>query len=95
MIVMIGHYSDMSLAVGVDHLIYGWVWFGVVMFFMFWVGSFWREDESRAPESKPEVVDQEFQQSERKNRDFYGGRYGANGGMAGMGLCHIADRIEW
>lgn len=43
MIVMIGHYSGMELAVGVDHLIYGWVWFGIVMFAMFWVGSFWQE----------------------------------------------------
>lgn len=45
MIVMIGHYSGMTLAVGVDHLIYGWLFFGVVMFLMFWIGSFWREDQ--------------------------------------------------
>ncbi len=44
MIVMIGHFSGMTLAVGVDHLIYGWLFFGLVMFFMFWIGSFWRED---------------------------------------------------
>lgn len=43
MIVMIGHFSGMELAVGVDHLIYGWVWFGIVMFAMFWLGSFWQE----------------------------------------------------
>ena len=43
-IVLIGHYSSMTLAVGVDHLIYGWVWFGVVMLSMFWVGTRWRED---------------------------------------------------
>lgn len=44
MIVFIAHYSDMKLALGVDHFIYGWVWFGIVMLVMFWVGSFWRED---------------------------------------------------
>ena len=44
MIVMIGHHSGMTLAVGVDHLIYGWVFFGIVMFLLFWVGSFWRQD---------------------------------------------------
>ena len=44
MIVMIGHLSSMQYAVGVDHLIYGWVFFGVVMLILFWVGSFWRED---------------------------------------------------
>jgi exosortase A len=44
MIVMIGHHSDMTLATGVDHLIYGWIFFGIVMFLMFWVGSYWRQD---------------------------------------------------
>jgi EpsI family protein len=36
------------LAVGVDHLIYGWVFFGIVMLLLFWVGSFWREDGQAA-----------------------------------------------
>lgn len=44
-IVMLGHFSGMKLAVGVDHLIYGWVWFGIVMFFLFWAGGFFRDDE--------------------------------------------------
>lgn len=44
MIVMIGHLSGMTMAVGVDHLIYGWLFFGLVMFLLFWIGSFWRED---------------------------------------------------
>jgi exosortase A len=43
-IVMIGHLSGMELATGVDHIIYGWLFFGLVMFVMFWIGSFWRED---------------------------------------------------
>jgi exosortase A len=45
MIVMIGHLSGMKLAVGVDHLIYGWVFFGGVMLLLFWVGSLWAEEE--------------------------------------------------
>lgn len=44
MIVMIGHLSSNRLATGVDHIIYGWIFFGVVMMLLFWVGSFWRED---------------------------------------------------
>ncbi|MGZ5203108.1 MAG: exosortase A, partial [Telluria sp.] len=48
MIVMIGHLSGMALATGVDHLIYGWLFFGLVMFIMFWIGSFWREDTEPA-----------------------------------------------
>jgi EpsI family protein len=34
----------MQLATGVDHIIYGWLFFGLVMFIMFWIGGFWRED---------------------------------------------------
>ena len=43
-IVMIGHYSGMRLAVGVDHLIYGWIFFMVVVMALFWLGALWRED---------------------------------------------------
>lgn len=39
MIAMIGHLSNNKYAVDVDHLIYGWVFFGAVMFAMFLVGS--------------------------------------------------------
>lgn len=45
MIVMLGHLSGNTLAVGVDHLIYGWVFFGFVIMLMFWIGARWREDE--------------------------------------------------
>jgi exosortase A len=43
MIVMLGHLSNNRLATGVDHLIYGWLFFGFVMLLMFWIGSHWRE----------------------------------------------------
>ncbi|MCL2656750.1 MAG: exosortase A [Betaproteobacteria bacterium] len=49
MIVMIGHLSDNRLATGVDHLIYGWFFFGLVIFALFWVGSWWRESERPLP----------------------------------------------
>lgn len=49
MIVMIGHLSSMKLAVGVDHLIYGWVFFGVVIGLLFWLGSFWRDAPAPSP----------------------------------------------
>lgn len=52
LIVLIAHYSDMQLALGVDHFIYGWVWFGIVMLLMFWVGNIWREDDV-APDLLP------------------------------------------
>ena len=43
LIVMIGHLSSNKLAVGVDHLIYGWVFFGVVVGLMFLIGARWAE----------------------------------------------------
>ena len=45
MIIMLGHLTDNRLAVGADHLIYGWIFFGVVMVLLFWIGAKWREDE--------------------------------------------------
>ncbi|MGK5037037.1 exosortase A [Janthinobacterium sp. LB3P118] len=43
LIVMLGHLSNMRLAVGVDHLIYGWLFFGVVVLLLFWLAARWRE----------------------------------------------------
>ncbi len=44
LIVMLGYLSDNRIAAGVDHLIYGWVFFGVVILLMFFIGARWRED---------------------------------------------------
>lgn len=48
MIVMIGHLSGNKLAVGVDHLIYGWLFFGIVILLMFWIGARWRDDDPQS-----------------------------------------------
>jgi exosortase A len=45
-VVMIGHLSDMRYGTGFDHLVFGWVMFGVVMMLMFWIGSYWQQDEA-------------------------------------------------
>ncbi len=39
LIVMLGHLSSNELATGADHLVYGWVFFGLIMMLMFWLGS--------------------------------------------------------
>jgi exosortase A len=49
LIVMIAHLSDMRLATGVDHLIYGWVFFGIVIAIMFAIGAIWREPMDQNP----------------------------------------------
>ena len=54
MIVMLGHLSNNTIAVGVDHLIYGWVFFGFVIMLMFMIGSRWSEpDEDLGADSAP------------------------------------------
>jgi len=45
MIVMLGHLSGNKLAAGVDHLVYGWLFFGVVIMLMFIIGARWSEPE--------------------------------------------------
>lgn len=45
MIVMLGHLSGNRIAVGADHLLYGWVFFGIVIGLMFWIGARWREPD--------------------------------------------------
>lgn len=57
MIVMLGHVSNMKIATGADHLLYGWVFFGIVIFALFWIGNFFREDEL-PPEALHRVSDQ-------------------------------------
>ncbi|MBV8033999.1 exosortase A [Roseateles sp.] len=50
MIVMLGHLSGNKLAVGVDHIIYGWVFFGLIMLAMFMIGARWADPD---PEPVP------------------------------------------
>lgn len=50
MIVMLGHLSGNKLAVGVDHIIYGWVFFGIIMLAMFMIGARWADPD---PDPEP------------------------------------------
>ena len=43
LIVLLGHLSSNRLATGVDHLIYGWLFFGLVIFLLFAAGLRWSE----------------------------------------------------
>jgi EpsI family protein len=65
LIVMTGHLSDMQLAVGVDHLIYGWIFFGFVMLLLFWLGSLWREDENKNESGKSSSAHHDTSHQER------------------------------
>lgn len=49
MIVMLGHLSDNRVATGADHLVYGWLFFGVIITALFLIGARWAEPpEERA-----------------------------------------------
>ncbi len=50
-IVMLGHLSGNRIATGVDHLIYGWLFFGIVISIMFAIGARWTE-----PDAPPKAV---------------------------------------
>lgn len=56
MIVMLGHLSDNRIATGVDHLLYGWVFFGVVIMLMFYIGARWSEPDTQLQAADPAAV---------------------------------------
>jgi len=58
-IVLMGYFIDKRLALGVDHIIYGWVFFGIVMVVMFWIGTLWLE---------PAAVQEEQDATEAESR---------------------------
>src|SRR5581483_10742666 len=51
MIVMLAHLSNNKIAAGVDHLIYGWIFFGVVITILFYIGS--RFSDAHLSETAP------------------------------------------
>ena len=53
MIVMLAHLSGNKLATGVDHILYGWVFFGIVIMALFFIGARWAEDD-RVPAAAPD-----------------------------------------
>jgi len=46
-IVMLGHLSNNQIATGADHLVYGGLFFGIIMALVFALGAVWREDHAR------------------------------------------------
>jgi exosortase A len=56
-IVMLGHLSGNKVAAGVDHLIYGWLFFGIVIAIMFIIGARWSEvPPATKPVPMPRIV---------------------------------------
>ena len=47
LIVMLAHFSNNEIATGADHLVYGWVFFGIVIMGMFFIGARWSEPDAQ------------------------------------------------
>ncbi|MDP5030514.1 exosortase A [Paraglaciecola sp.] len=54
-IIYIGHVSNMTHAVGFDHLVYGWFFFAFVLIFLLFFGKFWRDDNVKRDEKLPNL----------------------------------------
>jgi len=51
LIVMLGHLTEMRWGIGLDHYVYGWVCFGITIFFVFALGTRWRDADPDSNES--------------------------------------------
>lgn len=50
-IVMLAYLSGNKIATGIDHIIYGWVFFGFIIFLMFIIGARWSEPDAAPAEA--------------------------------------------
>ena len=95
LIVMMGHLSGNELAAGVDHLIYGWIFFGIVLLGMFWVGARFRDDGTATAVSSQ--ARENFRSGSRTTSLGCGGRRRrrhslvAAGFGSGCGGCRLAE----
>jgi exosortase A len=51
LMILIGHLSNMQAAVGFDHLVYGWVFFTIILVCLYWIGLNISKTESWTNES--------------------------------------------
>ncbi|MEA3642012.1 MAG: exosortase A, partial [Lamprobacter sp.] len=55
-IIITAHVTDGRIILGYGHIVVGWVFFGVVMFLMFWIGSFWADRHGPSKHSGAEAA---------------------------------------
>ena len=72
MIVMIGHLSNNKLAAGVDHIIYGWLFFGLVIGVMFMIGARWAEPDPPLPAPLARSADDRTTAAKSTGKDVWG-----------------------
>ena len=94
MIVLIGHLSSNKLAVGVDHIIYGWLFFGLVIGAMFMIGARWAEPEDPLLASAPAVADTAVQQEAKPASDTTAWLVGAAAVLMLLGTQLWVDQLS-
>lgn len=55
-IVLLAHYSNNRIAVGFDHIVYGWIFFSLVTLTLIWLGYLMREGEEPIGVPPPTIV---------------------------------------
>lgn len=55
-IILIAYLSDNKLATGVDHIVYGWVFFSFVLILLIWIGLQFRDNDDDVEEERPQAV---------------------------------------
>lgn len=55
-IVLIAHLTNNEWGMGLSHLTFGWIIFGVVVFTAFWIGGHWQEADAIPPTEKSMVA---------------------------------------
>ena len=89
MIVMLGHLSGNELATGVDHLIYGWLFFGVVILAMLFVGARWAD----APEPISQPLASEDASRLAASRQGWATGMAALVSLAIVASPHVLERL--
>lgn len=77
-IVMLAHLTHMKLAIGFDHLIYGWIFFGLTMFVIFWFGSLLRSSRWERGAKLDDGQQQSIQRMHRNNEFVVEAKIAAN-----------------
>ena len=54
-IIILAHFSDNTIAVGADHLVYGWFFFALIMLLLIWIGGRLRSPEDEGPPEAPAI----------------------------------------
>jgi len=98
-IVVLGYLSNNRLAAGVDHLVYGWIFFALVIFVLFAAGWRWRElrtgglAELHPPSAVPSAASAKGAQGLRGHSSIWRGLLWGTAGVALVAVAPLSARM--